>query len=173
MVGAGSWYLLELPELSGPARQTLSLASHFLLTQKFGRTSRRLSLPLSRVGYAASGGSAPDRNSWVRMRGQAVYEREITERPLLDRGNEWRTTPGTSAKGSSWFAPFRSVQMVSQEDKLASVAGGPCSQRGIEHGLAIRTLPGRTIARFAMMPMTYATTRRRWEVRRFCLEELS
>ena len=28
--------------------------------KEIGRASRRLSLPLSRVGYAASGGSAPD-----------------------------------------------------------------------------------------------------------------
>jgi len=45
---------------------------------EIGRASRRLSLPLSRVGYAASGGSAPDHNRRVCLRGQAVYEREIS-----------------------------------------------------------------------------------------------
>ena len=40
--------------------------------KEIGRASRRLSLPLSRVGYAASGGSAPDISKRRRLFDRAV-----------------------------------------------------------------------------------------------------
>ena len=85
MVGAGAGTGLRIAPTGWSCSIRVVSCIVFPPRMEIGRASRQRGLRLSRVGCAASGGSAPDRNRRVRLRGQAVYERGDLRRRALIR----------------------------------------------------------------------------------------
>ena len=65
MVGAGAGTGLRIAPTGWSCSITVVSCIVFPPKIEIGRASRQRGLPLSRVGYAASGGSAPDSNRQV------------------------------------------------------------------------------------------------------------